>query len=62
MKYDQSNDEFARFKWVFNTTNPLGNMLKKMLLIMVDAKIIKQNDDLQFKWNEDRSAANSSSF
>lgn len=51
MPYDNSQDFWIQVKGVFNTSNPVSNLLFRMLEEAVDAKLLMKNDDLQYRWN-----------
>lgn len=38
-------------KWIFWSNNPIGNMLHKTLEAIVQAGILEENGDNQFRWN-----------
>jgi len=38
-------------KWVFWSNNPLGNMLSKMLIALVEQDVLEENDEQQYRCN-----------
>ena len=51
VKFDESYDEFRRTKGVYNTKNPIGDMLYSMLEQLSDVGILIRGDD-GYKWND----------
>jgi len=54
VKYDESNHEFVRTKGVYNTKNPVGDMLYSMLEQLSDIGILIRGDD-GYRWNDESS-------
>lgn len=49
----EADDFCTTVKHVFWTNNSLGNSLSDILESLVDAGVLLQNDDQEFKWNSD---------
>ena len=50
MKYADTYEEFQRVKAVFNTRNPVGDMLFKLSEQMVASGMLEKNDETQYRW------------
>ena len=51
MKYADTYEEFQRVKAVFNTRNPVGDMLFKLSEQMVASGMLEKYDETQYRWN-----------
>lgn len=38
-------------KWIFWTSNPIGNLLHDVLEDLVEQKVLEKNDDDQYRYN-----------